>query len=45
VDVEVGYPTAIQRTSRFKYNDTYVRALDGGVWQLGPEGSKWCHVP
>jgi hypothetical protein len=45
VDVEVGYPTAIQRTSRFKYNDTYVRALDGGVWQLGPEGSKWCHLP
>jgi len=45
VDVEVGYATAIQRTSRFKYNDTYVKALDGGVWKLGPEGSRWHHIP
>ena len=45
VDTEVGYPTAIQRTSRFKYNDTYVKALDGGVWKLGPEGSRWRHIP
>lgn len=44
VDTEVGYPTAIQRTSRFKYNDTYVKALDGGVWELKPEGSRWCHI-
>ncbi len=45
VDTEVGYPTAIQRTSRFKYNVTYVKALDGGVWELGPEGSEWSHIP
>jgi hypothetical protein len=45
VDQEVGYPTAIQRTSRYKYNITYVKALDGGVWELGPEGSEWCHIP
>ncbi len=45
VDQEVGYPTAIQRTSRPKYNVTYVKALDGEVWELGPEGSKWRHIP
>jgi hypothetical protein len=45
VDTEAGYPTAIQGTSRFKYNDTYVKALDGGVWHLGPEGSSWRHIP
>ncbi len=45
VDTEAGYPTAIQRTSRFKYNVTYVKALDGGVWELGPEGSEWSHIP
>ena len=42
---EAGYPTAIQRTSRPKYNVTYVKALDGGVWELGPEGSEWSHIP
>jgi len=45
VDREVGYPTAIQRTSWYKYNATYVKALDGGVWELGPERSKWRHIP
>jgi hypothetical protein len=45
VDQEVGYPTAIQRTSRPKYNVTYIRSLDGGVWELGPEGSEWRHIP
>jgi hypothetical protein len=42
---EAGYETAIQHTARFKYNVTYVRALDGGVWELGPEGSEWRHIP
>jgi len=42
---EVGYGTAIQRTSRFKYNDTYIKALDGGVWKLGPEGGSWHYLP
>ncbi len=45
VDPEWGYPMAIQRTSRPKYNLTYIRALDGGVWELGPEGSSWRHLP
>ena len=45
LDAEVSYPTAVQRTSRFKYNETYVKALDGGVWVLEPEGSKWHHIP
>jgi len=45
VDAETGYSTAVQATSRFKYNTTYVRALDGGVWELGPEGSEWNHLP
>jgi len=38
---EQGYATAVQRTSRWKYNDTYIRALDGGTWRLGPEGGSW----
>ena len=43
---EAGYPTAIQHTSsRPKYNVTYVKAPDGGVWELGPELSKWRHIP
>ena len=45
VDQEQGYPTATQRTSRYKYNVTYIKALDGGVWELGPEGSEWRHIP
>ncbi len=45
VDREQGYQTAIQRTSRYKYNVVYIKALDGGVWELGPEGSKWRHIP
>lgn len=42
---EVGYQTAVQRTSRPKYNEIYIRAHDGGVWHLGPEGSEWAHIP
>jgi len=45
VDEEAGYPTAVQRTSRYKYNVTYIKALDGGVWELGPELSEWSHIP
>ncbi len=43
VGAEASYPTTIQRTSRFKYNDTYISALDGGVWELKAEGSEWSH--
>ena len=42
---EQSYETAVQRTSRWKYNDIYIRALDGGVWRLLPEGSGWEHIP
>ena len=45
VGEEAGYQTAIQRTARFKYNEVYIKALDGGVWALGPEGSEWDYVP
>ncbi len=41
IDAEAGFTTAVQRTSRPKYNDIFVRALDGGVWRLLPEGSGW----
>jgi hypothetical protein len=45
VDTESGYQTAIQRTSYIKYNHIYIRALDGGVWRLGPEHSEWEYLP
>jgi len=38
---EQSYETAVQCTSRWKYNDTYIRAFDGGTWRLGPEGGSW----
>lgn len=38
---EASYVTKVQATSRFKYNDLYVGALDGRVWMLKPEGSGW----
>ena len=40
-DGEQGYTTALQRTTRYKYNGTYLLALDGGVWYLGPERGAW----
>jgi hypothetical protein len=42
---EVGYNTIIQHTTRYKYNATYIRAADGNVWYLGPEGSVWEKIP
>jgi len=45
VDIEAGFGTAVQRTSRPKYNDTYIKALDGKVWKLLPEASGWEKVP
>lgn len=38
---ETGYETAFQTTSYPRYNDTYIRALDGNVWRLLPERSGW----
>ncbi|MDF1515666.1 MAG: hypothetical protein P1S60_17800 [Anaerolineae bacterium] len=38
---ETGYDTIVQQTTRYKYNATYIRALDGNVWYLGPERSGW----
>jgi hypothetical protein len=41
VEEEQGYETAVQRTSHVRYPVLYVRALAGGVWELGPNGSAW----
>ena len=38
---EVGFETAVQRTSYAKYNDTYLRAADNNLWRLLPERSDW----
>jgi hypothetical protein len=40
----MGFETLVQRTSYWKYNHTYLRALDGGVWHLEPERSGWEHL-
>jgi hypothetical protein len=45
VDDEVGFITAVQGTSRPKYNDTFIRALDGKVWKLLPWSSGWEKFP
>lgn len=44
IDPERGYRTALQRTSHARYSDLYIRALGGGVWKLGPNGSSWEHL-
>lgn len=44
VDQERGYETMVQRTSHVRYPVLYIRALDGGVWELGPNGSSWQYV-
>jgi hypothetical protein len=41
VDQEVGFSTILQHTAVMKYRSTYLRALDGNVWYLGPERSSW----
>lgn len=38
---EVGGETAVQRTSYYKYNHIYLKALDNNVWHLLPERSDW----
>ena len=38
---EMGGSTAVQRTSYYKYNHTYLKALDNNVWHLLPERSDW----
>ena len=41
IDEETGFETIVQHTTLYKYNSTYLRALDGNVWHLGPEMSSW----
>lgn len=41
VKPEAAFSTAYQTTSRFKYNDLYLGALDGNVWRMLPERSGW----
>lgn len=38
---ETAFNTAYQTTARFKYNEAFIRALDGNVWRLLPERSGW----
>lgn len=38
---ESGFTTFVQRTSYSRYNATYLQALDGAIYHLGPEGSSW----
>ncbi len=38
---ETSFTTAYQTTARFKYNEAFIRALDGNVWHLLPERSGW----
>ncbi|MCA9955795.1 MAG: hypothetical protein KC434_13795 [Anaerolineales bacterium] len=38
---ESGGETAVQRTSYYKYNHTYLKALGNNVWHLLPERSDW----
>jgi len=44
IDEERGYQTAVQRSSHYRYSNLYIRAADGGVWKLGPNGSEWEHL-
>jgi hypothetical protein len=44
VDQERGYQTAVQRSSHYRYSDLYIRAVDGGVWKLGPNWSGWAYL-
>ncbi len=41
IDEEIAFSTTVQRTTRYKYNDIYLRALDENVWRLGPELGGW----
>lgn len=41
IDLETAFTTVYQTTARYKYNETYLQALDGGVWHLLPERSNW----
>jgi hypothetical protein len=45
VDPEDAFTTALQSTSRAKYNDLFIRAADGNVWKLLPESSGWEKIP
>ncbi|MEZ4644139.1 MAG: NBR1-Ig-like domain-containing protein [Chloroflexota bacterium] len=38
---EEAFTAVYQTTARYKYNETYLRALDGNVWHLLPERSDW----
>ena len=42
---EQAYSTLYQQTSYWKYNETYIRALNGGVWYLKAERSGWEWLP
>jgi hypothetical protein len=41
IEEEKGFNTIIQRTARYKDEKIYLRAHDGNVWLLGPNGDRW----
>ena len=43
-DQEAPFTTTVQTTTLYKYNTTYVGALDGNVWELAPEHSDWTKI-
>lgn len=42
---EAGFSTSVQRTSYPRYNEIYLRALDGQLWRLKAESSGWEKLP
>jgi hypothetical protein len=44
IDQERAFETIMQSTTLYKYNSIYLRALDGGVWHLGPERGSWAKL-
>jgi len=43
-DQETAYEIRVQWTARYKYNMVYIADVNGGVWELGPEGSAWRYL-
>jgi len=42
---EMAFESKVQRTSYAKYNETYIKAVDGLLWRLKAERSGWEKMP
>jgi len=42
---EMAFESMVQRTSYAKYNETYIKAVDGLIWRLKAERSGWEKMP